>query len=106
MWDKAYGLETANSKGIPSPFTKTSVRSQHLTETKCEQICTCKPKITFASSPVPNKTLRLCTVMCKRNTEMEKELDERKKKKSKKISGKIYSSGEMFPLLFEQKQQQ
>lgn len=48
MWNKAYGLEMASSKGIPPPFTETSVRPQHLTETKCEQICTRKREITSA----------------------------------------------------------
>lgn len=114
MWNKAYGLETANSKGIPLPCTKTSVRPQHLTETKCEQMCTRKREITFGRfnppvSSVPNKSLRLCTVVRKRNRVMytEGEVGRGGKKKSKKISGKeIYNSGEMFPLLLEQKQQQ
>lgn len=48
LWNKAYGLETANSKGIPPPFIETSVQPQHLTETKCEQIGTHKREITFA----------------------------------------------------------
>lgn len=76
MWNKAYGLETANSKGIPSPFIETSVRPQHLTETKCERICTRKREITFAhfnppvSPMLPNKSLRLCTVVRKRSRVM------------------------------------
>lgn len=87
MWNKAYGLETANSKGIPPPFIETSVR-QHLTETKCEQICTRKREITLAhfNAPVcsmlPNKSLRLCAVMRKRNSVMytEREVGEGKKR--------------------------
>lgn len=104
MWNKAYGLktgglETAKSKGDSPPpphppFIETSVRPQHLTQTKCEQICTRKREITSAhfnppvSSTLPNKSLRLCTVVRCRNRVMYTEGGG----KSKRISGKRFTT--------------
>lgn len=71
MWDKAYGLETANTRGIsPKPSEKCSL----LIERKCEQICKCGRKklllrvlICRISSLLPEQSLRLCGASHKRN---------------------------------------
>lgn len=107
MWNKAYGGDS------PASHWDKCV-TQHLTETKCEQICTRKREIISAhfnphvSPTLPKKSWRLCIVARRRRRLMRTEREvEEEKKKSKKISGEeIYSSGEMFPLLLEQKQQQ
>lgn len=84
---KAKPCETKHMEGIPPPLTETSVRPQHLTETKCEQICTRKREITsahfnpHASPKLPKKSRRLCTVARRRRRLMrtEREVEEEKK---------------------------
>lgn len=100
MWNKAYGLETANSKGIPPPFIETSVRLQRLTATKCEQICTRKREITSAhfnppvSTVLPNKSLRLYTVVRKRKILMytKREVEEEKKRNQRKYLARRFTT--------------
>lgn len=92
--------ETANSRGIPPPSTETSVRLQHLTETKCEQICTRKREITFAhfnphvSSVLPNKSLRLCTVARERTDVYGGggEVEEEKKRNQRKYLARRFTT--------------
>ena len=99
MWNKAYGLETANSEGdSPAFHWGECVRPQHLTQTKCEQICARKREITPAhSKPLALRwcqTQRILHSHARKETEWcmygEREVEEvgrgerKKKRKSKK----------------------
>ena len=104
MWNKAYGLETANSEGdSPAFHWGECVRPQHLTQTKCEQICARKREITPAhSKPLALRwcqTQRILHSHARKETEWcmygEREVEEvgrGERKKKKKIKEKYLAS--------------